>query len=301
MSKTISTTFILAMLLVLIAGNVSAALPPQSANFEIDFSQLNLPEGNWQLSVISIPAYGTDANQAKDNFNTIKSTYLDVKNLCGVPDYMELKLNPSQEEIESYADKEVIIQHYFEGSLYYILDSEEYSTCQIPIGYGSYNPNFSTISQNKYKATTNFWIHHYSKGVELKRGGKDIRAFYPPYCEIEDDLCTLHITEGTQGPYFVVLEKMNSKDEIYFSDPVNINWEASEKVKWKEFEPNTYQLNINQLEFLDSNTLVVNFEGSKSVGPTPEPEPFPSIYYWIIGLVIPVVLVIFFLVFKKKK
>ena len=89
MKKLILTTFILSMLLVLNVWNVSAALPPPSANFEIDFSQLSLPEGNWQLSIVNIPAYGTDTPKAKEDFNTIKSTYLDVKELCGNVDYVE--------------------------------------------------------------------------------------------------------------------------------------------------------------------------------------------------------------------
>jgi hypothetical protein len=94
-----------------------------------------------------------------------------------------------------------------------------------------------------------------------------------------------------QGPYFVVLEKMNSKDEIYFSNPVNINWEASGKVKWKEFKPEIHSLNINQLKFSDPNTLVIN------IGPTP----VPFIHYLIIGLIILIVLIASFLFFKKKK
>jgi hypothetical protein len=185
--------------------------------------------------------------------------------------------------------------------LYYILAGEEYSTCQIPIGHGFYNSNFSTISQNKIKATTNFWIHHYGKGVELKKNGEEIRAFYPTYCEIENNLCNLRITEGMQGPFFVVLEKMNSNDEIYFSNLININWESSGNVEWKEFEPNTYSLNLNQLDFSDSNSLIVNFEGSKSVEPEPTPEPTSNIYYWIIGLVIIIILVALLFSLKKKK
>ena len=97
--KLILTIFSLVTFLIFIAGNVPAALPPPSANFEIDFSQINLPEGDWQLSIVSIPAYGTDTNHAKENFNIIKSTYLDIKNLCGIPDYLEIKVNPSQSEI----------------------------------------------------------------------------------------------------------------------------------------------------------------------------------------------------------
>jgi len=275
---------------------VSAANPPPSAYFQINFSQLNLPDGDWQLSIISIPAYGTDTTKANQNFNTIKSTYLDVKKICGVPDYIEVQLNPSNEEIKSYNGKEIVIQHYFEGDLYYILDGKEYSTCQIPIGYGFYNPNYTTILKNKYKATTNFWIYHYVKGYELTRGGEDIRVFYPPYCEIKNDTCNLYITQDTKGPYFVVLEKMNSKDEIYFSEPVNIKWEASGKVEWKEFKPGTYPLDINKLEFSKQNTLIVKFEDSDSIAP----NPFPVVYYWIAGLVSILVFVVLFLVSKKK-
>ena len=306
--KIILTIFSLAMLLIFIVGNVSAALPPPSANFEIDFSELNLPEGNWQLSIISIPAYGTDTNQAKENFNTIKASYLEVKEFCGKADYFELRKNPSLDEVEELKKIYPIVDvsdiskgHYGEfDKLYHFLKDEEHMTCIVPTGYGNYN-DLDKILEDNYKKTTNFWIHHYSKGVELKKNGEDIRAFYPTYCEIEDNLCNLRITEGIQEPYFVVLEKMNSNDEIYFFNPININWESSGNVEWKEFEPNTYSLNLNQLDFSDSNSLVVSFEGSKSVELTPEPEPTSNIYYWIIGLVIIIILVVLFFSLKKKK
>jgi len=303
--------------LVLAVGAVFAALPPTSAYFEIDFSQSDLPEGNWQLSIISIPLYGTDTTRAEDVFNTIKSTYLDVKNLCGVPDYLEIRANPSQSEISELQSAYPIYEKAIIGkgnygdydNVYYFLTEEKYKECIVPSGYEKYN-TLDKILKHKYKATVNFWIYHYNKGIELKKGGKDITAFYPPYCEIEDGLCTLHVTEGTQGPYFVVLEKMNSRDKIYFSEPVNINWEGLGEVKWKRFKPDTYSLNINQLELSGPNTLVVNFEAPKSPGhtfkgpkpvePVPEPESDLTVYYLIMGLVIIVVLVVLVSISKKR-
>ncbi len=279
---------------------ISAALSPAGANFEIDFSQLNLSDGDWQLSIVNIPAYEINNVKAKEIFDIIKSSYLDVKDLCGIPNYIELKLNPSQEEIESYANKNVIIQHYFEGDLYYILDNEKYSVCQVPIGSGSYNSNFSSISQNKYKSITNFWIHHYSKAAELERGGEDIKAFYPPYCEIKNDLCTLHIIEDTEGPYFVVLEKMDSKDEVYFSELVNINWDASGEVNWTVPELNTlntYNLKLKQFQIQDENKLLVEFEGADPVILAPEKNYL--IYYIIGGFII--LIIIFFILSKKRR
>ncbi|RCV63105.1 hypothetical protein C5S53_15835 [Methanophagales archaeon] len=269
--KKISTVGIVSMSVIAIlsisaTGNVAAALPPPSADFEIDFSGLNLPEGDWQLSLVSIPAYGKgNMAEAEEIFNTIKSSYLDIKNLCGVPDYIELKLNPTQEELESYSDEEILARYNLEGDLYYeILTEKNCSVCCIPLGYGLYNPNFSSILEHKYKATKNFWIHHYDKGVELHKGGEDIKSFYPLFCEIENNSCRVHVWEDTQGPYFVALEKMNSKDEIYFSEPVNIDWEASGEVEWKIFpEQNTYPLNINKLELSEPNLLLIEFGNSE--------------------------------------
>jgi len=254
---------------VLIAGNVSAALPPPSANFEIDFSQLNLPEGNWEMSIISIPKYETKSYQ--EIFTTIQNDYKSIKELCGIPDYLEIEVNPTQTEIlelqsiyPAYEHAEIGRGHYGEyDEVYYFLTDEKYKECVTATGYGSYN-DLDKILEDKYKIITNFWINHYFKSVQLHQEGVDLRAFYPTHCEINDSKCVVYIEEGMEGPYFVVLEKMNSKDEIYFSGPVDINWEAQGDVEWKWDMPNNYTLKINQLEFSDSNSLIINFEGSNS-------------------------------------
>jgi len=306
--KWFDKTFIFVLLSIFSIGIISAALPPPSANFEIDFSRLNLTEGDWQLSVVSLPAYETDILKAKEVFDNIKLGYLDTKTLCGFPNYFELKLNPSQEEIEQLNKSYPFDSVQFLklngplkewDKLYTFYRDEKYTECTIPTGYGDYN-DLNKVLENeykKYKLTTNFWIYHYSKSVELQKNGEDIKAFYPTFCEIKEGKCNLGITEteSTKGPYFVILEKMNSTKEIYFSGPVNINWESLEEVEWNEFDNlKNYSLDINQLNL--PNLIVPTL-----ITPAPEPEPSPSIYHWIIGLSILVILVISFLILKKKK
>ncbi|MBU0958608.1 MAG: hypothetical protein KKB31_01555 [Nanoarchaeota archaeon] len=306
MRNKISLTLTLMIFSFLIINNVSAALPPPSANFEIDFSRLNLPEGNWQLSIVSIPAY--DSNDYQEIFTTIQEDYKSTKQLCGIPDYLEIKVNPSESEISElqsiYPTYERAIigrGHYGEyDNVYYFLTDEKYKECITATGYGNYN-DLDKILEDKYKITQNFWIYHYGKSVQLRNEGKDIGAFYPTYCELDDNLCPVSIYEGMEGPYFIILEKMNSNDQIYFSEPVNINWEAKEDVEWKEFDQNTYSVDLSTLELSSSNKLIVEFEGAKPVGPIPEPSPISNIIYWIIGGVIAIILIILFFVLRKKK
>ena len=59
MNKTIFVISI-TISLVFIVGNVSAALPGPSAQFEIDFSQINLPQGDWNLYIIQTGIYSSN-------------------------------------------------------------------------------------------------------------------------------------------------------------------------------------------------------------------------------------------------
>jgi hypothetical protein len=190
----------LSLSLIFISGNVSAALPPPGANFKLNFSQLNLPEGEWNLYLIPTDAYSSE------DFNFFKEDYLLVKQVCGTGELdIWTRYNPTSSEIEEIKQHHPIVLIGSENGVFYKFFKDEeskakYSKC---LTYGGF----------KY--------YHYSKGIELNREyGKDISPFYPTTCEIKDNSCVFRIDEeSNKKDFYVVLEKMNSTEDVYFFSP----------------------------------------------------------------------------------
>jgi hypothetical protein len=245
------------ILALLIFPIVSAGVPPPHANFKIDVNEFNLPDGDWTMSIILLKSYGLSEKQALENFNNFKLSYLEAKNECGLKtDFVYV--DEARQECAKY---------------------KQY------VG----NPWSDHVLK--------FNDAHYNYFINERRNGSNIRSFYPYKSELNDTTFYLEwISQGTEGPYIIVLEKIDSNDEIYFSELININWEKGGPVQWDEWEENTYDYNLVELELQDNNKLLINFgEEPPTLSPNQN-----YLIYWIIGGII-LLAVIFLLILKIKR
>jgi hypothetical protein len=75
--------------------------------------------------------------------------------------------------------------------------------------------------------------------------------------------CLLELREDG-GPYIIVLEKENSSDEIYFSDPIQIPMNSS---KVENIDGRLVpSLSIDYVEFQEPHKLDIRFQGTNSLG-----------------------------------
>ncbi|GBE19705.1 hypothetical protein BMS3Abin17_00431 [archaeon BMS3Abin17] len=93
---------------------------------------------------------------------------------------------------------------------------------------------------------------------------------YRNACKFEENSCDLEFISKEEsekgGPYFTVLEKVNSTNEIYFSDLINIPYESVENVYWtQDSQEGNYPLKLKQIELQEDNKLLIEFENAESV------------------------------------
>lgn len=159
-----------------------AALPPPSAKFNFTVNSNSFEKGDWKLYFVPISNYGFDnVEDAKDYFYDLEEEYIKVKKECGLSNNFEYtsKLESKNSECDSYFK--------------YVAD---------PV---TDNP---MISFHKF---------HYVYLANNKPNKNTIHN-YPIDCEIIDKNCEINVTKkyDSKSPYFVVLEKLNSNNDIYF-------------------------------------------------------------------------------------
>jgi hypothetical protein len=303
-NKITLTIFSFLILLLFIANNVLALPPPSTASFELEFSKLNLPEGEWNMYIIPIAAFRNPSEEKIfESYNFLKEDYISTKNECGTEDYdIWIRRSPPQKEIDKIKEHHpiVVIDERRVANYKFFID-EEYKD-----KYGKCSP---------HGGFNNFY---YDMGLTSNILGQNTVK----ECNIKDDMCTILFHTFNEdddseliGNYFIVLEKINSTEDVYFSDLININWEAESDVIWDSGE--NYSLKITNLEQLGFNNLNISFTGSKPgeippvkfpyisfTGSKPgeiPPVKFPYVTYWIIGLAIVIISLVLFFSLKKKK
>ena len=292
-----------AFIFIFILSSISAASPPKFVYFNLNFSSIELPQGDWQLSRVDLSGQEVSEKEAKNLLEIITADYLPVKSLCGVPDYLISGYDSLQKKPQELSDAGYYVYSDDYEENYLFIEDSTYNSCAIPYGYGQYNSNFETIYENKYKATINFWIYVYKKGHELYEAGARAKFSYPNYCEIEEDICQMSVSEGvSNGPYIFVLEKMNSNSEIYFSNPILVNWNYSGDLYF-DYSPNIYELNIETFNINDGE-LSLSFIGSKKIDKNDLSDVSPKLKSKIIYtsfVLIILVLIILFIIYKRRK
>jgi len=134
---------------------------------------------------------------------------------------------------------------------------------------------------------------------------------YPVDCKILGGNCEIIVDQeyDSKNPHFVVLEKLNSNEDVYFSDAITVPWDYLQRVEWKVWigeEPEEqYPLKLIAFEIKKPNQLIIQFEGVEKKSDIEEDEAkekaIPSFYYPILILIIIVLIVIIFIWFLIRK
>jgi hypothetical protein len=129
---------------------------------------------------------------------------------------------------------------------------------------------FNELKDNYIKLKPNDIMYHHFKNYHYTGGYiynaeqkqyENFRSFYPVQCKIKDNMCKIHIAERLEGPYYVVLENLESQDEIYFSDLTNINWNNFGDVTWglRGLQTGKYAVELAMFETKENNELTIEF------------------------------------------
>jgi hypothetical protein len=114
---------------------------------------------------------------------------------------------------------------------------------------------------------THFKNYHYTGGhvynIEQKQY-ENFRSFYPVQCKIKNNMCKVYIEERLKGPYYIVLENMESKDEIYFSELITIDWNNFGYINWNwrnegNEKPPKYNVDLEEFETKENKELLIEF------------------------------------------
>jgi len=263
-------------LLFFLINYVSAELPPPAAKVNIDFSQVDFPEGDWRIHIIPSHFYSSE-----ENFELLMKEYISTKKVCGTEDYdIWYRFNPDDKTIEEISSHHPSILEGTSNGIFYKFfindfDKENYGIC---FPYGGFK---------KY---------HYVKSMELKREHNlDFREIYPRTCELIETKCSTYtfqeeVEDNTK--YYFVLDKMNSTEDTYFSKLVSFN--ITEEIEWDLFELNNYTLYVDKLELISPNILQINLAESK------QSDIFEE-NYWLIGIISICLLLIIVIFYKFKK
>jgi hypothetical protein len=188
-----------------LAGPVS----DKDITFQVQIPKETLSKGEWRIYLVSIGEFEKD-NWKFDNYsNTIQTKYINFKKACGKNDtFYETLYKMSDEESKH---KGCVVNGTYQ-EVYCFKTATDNKLCSDLIPYkinDNYNLDFGTY-YNSYMWDINraeFYNH-----------------FELSYCIVNNNSCTfkIHKSASPYNPYMIILEKLNSNEEIYFSNNTNI-------------------------------------------------------------------------------
>ncbi len=264
---------------------VSADRGPMGNEIEIDVGEIELEEGNWYISFIGIEK-DEDIEKAMLFLNQRKEEYINLKKKCGLTSSFNIGTKDGGTSIESAKSDCDDMESYVWGWTP-PEEIEHYST------YSMWTIDFD-----------NYMFVYNSKHDDPNEYSF---SYYRQKCKLVNNKCSYSIGSFEDGdfqelyyrPYIVVLEKVDSENEIYFSDVVYINWEQNGRFNWSYDETNNYYLKPNVFE-ISENKLVVDFGAKQDPTPVLPASETPRNLYYIVGGII-LIFILLLIYFNRKK
>lgn len=228
----------IAIFTLLIVNYTEGALPPPSAEFNFGIDKDFVKKGDWRLNFVAIPNYGlTGLDNAKNYFSNLQKEYIRIKEICGLSsDFKYTVLGEKHGELSATRSK-----------------------CE---------PYYKYVGDPWSEHTISFHNFHYVYLVENKPSSKNVIFNYPIECELSNGNCQIVVGQeyDSRNPHFIVLEKLNSNEDVYFSGAITIPWDYLQKVRWKIWgsEPRRiYPLELTAFEIKKPNQLIIQFKGAE--------------------------------------
>jgi len=253
-------------LLIIILLSISLAnivlagpMPLQDIAFSFQIPENALDNGEWKIYVISIGEFEKDNWNFTNYYDKIKGDYLNFKKSCGTDNTFYVTTYKMNEEERKHKGR-VINGTYQEIYCFKTITNKNQCANLIP-----YKIN--------YKNELDFLSYYNSYMWDIKRA--DVyNHFEPSQCNIENNSCkfTIHKNSYPYNPYIIVLEKLNSTNEIYFSDKLNIN--DADLFYNKSIFPSDavtfhinldVKLNLTTFEIQNPNMLLLQFDNQTPV------------------------------------
>lgn len=259
MSKTHKTYFHISLLLLTCLTFVSAG-PTKNEDLTLIFDIPADLNGDWKLYFISVGKFENDGWKFTDYFEKIKKEYTKLKETCG-------GYGAFYREIYEMGDEE-----------------RKHKGCEINGTYqevycfrtAAKNPVCSSLAEYKLNPdrVLDFGSFYDSYMWDIKRA-----EFYEHYssssCIIRNSTCEMKLDKKSSpyNPYLIVLEKIDSKTEVYFSDDVEI------KAVKMFYDKNIFpcendicenhaaaKIKVSEFEILETDFLKIKFmDGSESL------------------------------------
>lgn len=254
------------LVMVFFSVSVFAVNTPEHASFTFKLNN-SLSQGEWSLNIVPLGQYGN----SQAIFEEFKNKYLEAKANCGLSsDFTySTEINPD------YAGPDP--SRNTKG----VLDSAR-AECDQYISFVG-NPWNNHVIE--------FSSAHYNYVSKNYLG----KGFYPENAQIVDNEFVFPFIGKwiiDNGPFIFVLEKLNSTDEIYFSDKVSIPWTQNGQVEFKSYDENNYIISLS-MEPSSNHLLSISFPSWS------EPSPKSTYLYYIIGIVIVVIILLVYLKLRK--
>lgn len=261
--------------------NIYAAPPPRDIEFEINFSNVVLPDGDWRLSLVDVNKY----EDIKTGLNKEKHSYIISKKLCNDDAYLDIyRKDLSDERIKQG------VMRYCGDAFHVVINNKKYNECGYFYGYE--DVDICDIEEGQSNLPTTFY--GYLAGNKLRETREFVRT-----CKFENKMCAIsgQAEERLKGQYFIVLENKNSKDAVYFSNSVNINWTAYEKDRWRS----SVIIDVIDFEISKNNELKISFKQSDSLDEDIEKkEQKLGVFFGIIGMLLVIFLLTILRIIKLK-
>ncbi|MGV8086891.1 MAG: hypothetical protein ACP5N1_04630 [Candidatus Woesearchaeota archaeon] len=238
---------------------LAGPVPLQDITFSFQIPENTLDNGEWQMYIISIGEFEKDSWNFTTAYDTIRYDYLNFKKYCGTDNTFYVTTYKMDDEERKHKGC-VINGTYQEVYCFKTITDKNQCTNLIP-----YKIN--------YKNELDFLSYYNSYMWDINRADVN-NHFEPSHCNIENNSCkfTIHKSSYPYNPYIIVLEKLNSTKEIYFSDKLNID-DAHLFYNESIFPSDAVmfhvildvELNLSKFKINDSNRLILQFENQSKV------------------------------------
>lgn len=238
---------------------LAGPVPLQDITFSFNIPEKTLDNGEWKIYVISIGEFEKDNWNFTTNYNKIKYSYIDFKEECGTDKAFYVTVYKMDDEERKH--KGCVINGTYQ-EVYCFKTVTNKDKC-------------SSLTPYKINDKNNLdFLSYYSSYMWDINRADFYNHFEPSYCNVENNSCKfiIHKSSYPYNPYIIVLERLNSTNEIYFSNRLNINDvnlfynESIFPTDAIMFHINlNVELNLTKLELKNSNILKIEFNNQSKI------------------------------------
>lgn len=260
--KYLSKIFLIIIILSIITAinltsvTLAGPMPLQDITFNLQIPKIEttLNSEEWNMYLISIGEFERDKWNFTTHYNNIKTNYLNLKKECGKDNTFYTTIYKMDEEERKHKGC-VVNGTYQEVYCFKTITDNNYCSNLIP---------YKINDKNELS-----FISYYNSYMWDINKADVYTHFELTYCTIKNNSCQLIIHKDSYpyNPYIMVLENINSTNEIYFSDKLTItDTDLFYNTAIFPSDAVTFHVNLNKelivktLKMTDSNKLIIEFE-----------------------------------------